>query len=268
VQEADIWKLAGDYLNPDQIRELHDVADKWLADNPNQRFVAGARLAEVLALQPKSHDKPVGGLTSNIVGLLRLDPFQGLDPAVQQVEQSRVLAERAFFYFQHMPMLLSWQTDLLYSQLLANPQTQKLLSDTSTVAGSTTRFTDSTDRFADASSRLADTVEQFRRDLPQEQDQLMKQMNELVATQRDGAVRQATTQISELRDATVAQLGSTMTGQQKDLSAHTQALMDQSIDRLYARLRSLVIFTALMLLAALVVYRIIVAVFFSSRARR
>lgn len=159
--------------------------------------------------------------------------------------------------------------------MLANPQTKQLLEDTTVIAGSTTRFTQATSRFsdatsevADASNRFANTVEHFRQELPAQQSQLMDQLNKIVATQSQAALHQASTQATALTGATVTQLNSTVTAQQDLLTQHLQAVMDSSIDRLYWRLRALVLIVGGTCVGAIVLYRLIAAIFFRSTSRR
>lgn len=111
TQEQSIWNIARDYLTPDQLQGLHGLTEQWIASNPDQRFVASARLAELSGPRRSGNNNnnhAVVNLAAGVFSLVSIDPFKGLDPAIQQVEQSRVLAERAFFYLQHMPTLLSW----------------------------------------------------------------------------------------------------------------------------------------------------------------
>jgi hypothetical protein len=258
AQEADIWRIAGSYLTGDQINELRQLAVRWREDHPDQRYVAGARLAD---FPESTRSNPPGGvpLVNSVFGLLTLDPFTGLDPAVKEVEQSRILAERLFFYLQHVPVMMTWQADALYLQILIEPQVQKLFGDMNTVAGSTTRFTEATSQFSEATSRVATSVERFRTRLPEQQATLVTQLDELIAKQRAAALDQATTQVSMQTSATIDQLNSTVATQQAAMAKNLQTVMDRSIDRLYERLRSLVLIAAGSILGALVIYRLVFA---------
>lgn len=266
LQEADIWSVASSYLTADQISELHQLAKRWRVTHPDQQYVSNARLTDF----PEARSGPGSGggapLAGSVFSLLTLNPFSGLKPAVREVEESRILAERMFFYLQHMPVLVSWQADSLYDQMLMQPQMQKLFTDTSTVASSTSRFADATSQFANETGRFADTVEKFREQLPQQQSTLVEQMNELIARQRDAALKEATAQVSIERDATIQQLNTSISTQQDAMTRNLQVVMDQSIDRLYLHLRSLVLFAAGSLLAVLVLYRVAATVFTSRRA--
>jgi hypothetical protein len=265
-REAEIWRTAAQYLTPTQIDELKKLAERWRREHSEQRFIASGRLADFAEAKQPASGSP--SLVGSVFSVIRLDPFTGLDPAVRQVEESRLLGERLFFYLQHMPSLLSWQIDATYLRMIEAPQIAQVIKDTTTIAGSTTRFSDATSRFSDASSELAGTVENFRRELPQRQAVLVDQLNDLVARQRDGALKQATTQVSALRDTTVQQLDSTVGVQQQMMARNLQGVMDQSIGQLYTRVRALILIAAGSLLAVLLIYRLIASGLLNRRSRR
>jgi len=253
LQENDVWAIAGQYLTPAQIEELHQLCAQWLQEHPAQRYAISIRLQDFP--QAKHANDPGQQFVSSVFGVVTLNPFTGLDPAVQEVERSRILAERMFFYLRHMPVLISWQADLLYLQMLDQPQIRKALADTTTVAGSTTRFTESTNKFADVSGKFADTIEKFRIQLPEQQSTLVTQLNDLVATQRSAALNQATTQVSVQSDALIKQLNTSISAQQDAMTKNLQVVTDSSIDRLYQRARSLVLIAVVSILAAFMIYR-------------
>ena len=284
LQETDVWNLVGPYLTQAQLAELRGICDRWMREHPDQQYAINVGLADSLQTGQANADdsRHVG----SIFALVGLDPFSGLDPAVKQVEQTRVLAERMFFEFRAMPILVSWQADLLYLQMLATPQAKQLLTDTSAVAGSTTRFAEAGHNFTDVSSRVADTLERFRLQLPEQQGKLIEQLSQVLATNREAVLKQATTQVSRQldesikqvtdsfgkqraaalkdattqvageRDETIKQLNSMLATQQKLMAQYLQSTTENSIDRLYQRQRSLVLITATALLAVLLIYRI------------
>ena len=299
-QESDIWTVAGAFMNEQQIQELRDVAKRWRQENPDQHLVGGARLGNFP--EAKQSDNAAANLANSIFGLVRLDPFAGLDPAVRQVEESRILAERMFYYLQYTPTLIAWQTDVLYVRMITQPQVTQFLKDTTTVSANTTDFTKATTDFAEASSNFAASIEKFRQDLPRQQETLVKQVDEMVASQRDGALRQANADITALRDssvkqlndvvavqrdaalkqadgviaqqrdaalkqandviaaqrdAAIKQLSTEVTAQQQQVTSNLQTVLDGTIDRLYQRIRSLILIAGGTLLAVLVLYRII-----------
>jgi hypothetical protein len=229
TQEAAIWAVVASYLSAEQIQQLRQLAEQWRQKNPDQRFVAGARLADLRA-QKSSNDASSQG----VFDLAGLNPFGGLDPAVQQIEQSRILAERVFFYAQHLPLVVAWQVDLLYSQILAEPQMRLLLENTNTLTNSTTRLADTANQFADLANGLSQTAERLRQQLPAQQAQLFDQ-------------------VSTLRNTTVAQLNSSL---------------DSAIDWLYWRLRTLILIAAGSVVGAMLIYRLIANWIFNTKLRR
>ena len=284
AQEADIWNLANNYLNADQIKELKALAQRWREEHPHQRYVGSSRLAD---FPEAKQNNPANQIAAGIFNLVRLDPFTGLDPAVRQVEESRVLAERMFFYLQNMPVLVSWQTDLLYIQMVSQPQVAQLFKDMSVVSANTTGFTQATAKFADASSNFATTIETFRTQWPEQQatlarqmndvattqrvaamtqaanditilrDATVKQLNDLVAVQREGALKQAGEEIAAQRDAAIKQLNASIIAQQDLLTKNLQTVTDGSIDRLYQRLRSLILIAAGAILGVILIHRLV-----------
>ena len=224
LQEEDVWSVAGPYVTPEQVKELRTLAVQWRAEHPTQRYIVGARLAD-FNQQKRDQNNPADVIVGSALNLVKLDPFRGLDPAVKEIAESRVLAERLFFYLRHMPMLMSWQSDMLFDQMLAQPQMTQLFANTTAVAGSTTRFSEATSQFSEASTNVAESVEKFRLQLPDQQAKL------------------------------VAELGAAITAQQGLMTQNLQVISDQSIDRLYQRGRSLVFVTVGSILLAFILYR-------------
>jgi hypothetical protein len=258
--EAEIWPIVADYLTPAQIAELQDLAKKWIVEHPGQHLVTSARLADFAPPKGENNNENGGGVTNvSVFSVVRIDPFEGLQPAVQQFKQSRLLAERAFFYFQHTPLLVSWQSDLLFSHLLDSPQIKHLLDESNVVTGATTRvtdaaghfsdaaghfsdatshFSDATSRFSDHTGQIANSVERFRQQLPVQQSQFMAQIDQIITNRQDR------------------------------LASNMQDVINSSIDRSYLRLRSLVLVIAGAFVGAWVLYRTINAIFFKTRPSR
>jgi hypothetical protein len=280
TEEADIWSLADANLSPAQVQELRGLIKSWRLAHPEQHYVSGVQLADY----PEAKKAPPPGLRmpTSVFDMVRLDPFAGLDPAVRQVEESRVLAERMFYYLQNMPTLVSWQTDALYVRMITQPQVTQLLKDTSTFSNNTTDFTESTARFAAATTQIAQTVETFRTQLPEQQATLVKQVNETVATQRDAALQQASADIAVQRDAAlkqasaeitvqrdgaIKQINDTLNAQQEVMAKNLQAIVDRSLDQFYHYVFYLVLLAAGALLGVLVLFRLVACVLPVGKAR-
>ena len=72
--------------------------------------------------------------------LLKVDPLAGMDPAVREIAQTRLLAERALYVTQKMPMLLRWQTELLSVNAVEMPAVRQLVTNSTQIAASVERF--------------------------------------------------------------------------------------------------------------------------------
>ena len=137
--EAEGWKLANTVLKPDQQQELRDMIQEWRRKHPDQRYIGAVRFLEFASALG---EVPNPGKTArnSIFSLLYLDPLASLDPTAAAIEQTRLLGERAMFYSQRMPTLLSWQTELLAYQLTGQPEAQQVLSDATRLSAAALSF--------------------------------------------------------------------------------------------------------------------------------
>ena len=137
--EADAWTLARSVLKPNQQQELRAMIQEWRRKNPYQRYIGAIRFREFAA---SLGELPGPGTTppNSIFRLVYLDPLASLKPTAAIIEQTRLLAERAMYYSQRLPTLLSWQTELLLYQLTDQPEMKQMLSNAASVAASAQTF--------------------------------------------------------------------------------------------------------------------------------
>jgi len=102
--EAEAWKLAADFLTPTQQADLRRVLLDWRAQHMDVETAPFLRFREFVNVTPSTTAQSTTAVPSSLIGLVGLDPMAGLDPAVRQVEQSRLLAERATYYVQRVPV--------------------------------------------------------------------------------------------------------------------------------------------------------------------
>ena len=138
--ESNVWTLASGVLKPDQTQELRNLIAEWRAKNPHQRYVGPIRFREFVTALGRAPTQATTAPTS-IFSLLYLDPLAGLDPTAAAITETRELGERAMYYSQRMPMLLSWQVEGLAYQLAGQPESQQILSDANRLAISAESFT-------------------------------------------------------------------------------------------------------------------------------
>ena len=137
--ETEIWEIAGEVLTPEQAAELHRSITAWHDQNPLPESLVAVRalgFASQIATAAKDDETKPGSVFS----LLMIDPLSGMDPAVREIAQTRMFAERALFVTQKMPMLLRWQTELLSLNAVQMPAVQQTVSNFTQIAESVARF--------------------------------------------------------------------------------------------------------------------------------
>ena len=137
--EADIWKLAGKVLKPEQQTDLRQSIVAWHHQNPLRESLVALRsldfASRVEALGQNEVGKP-----GSVFSLLNVDPLAGMEPAVREVAQTRMFGERVLFVTQKMPTLLRWQTELLSVNAVEMPAVQQLISNSTQLSVSVERF--------------------------------------------------------------------------------------------------------------------------------
>lgn len=143
--EADAWRLAGATLKPAQQQELRGLIVEWRRKNPDQRYIGAIRFREFAAALGRT-PRPETTSSTSIFSLLFYDPLSSLDSTTAAVEQTRLLGERAMYYSQRMPALLSWQTEVLAYQLSSQPESKQILADASKLAAAAQVFASTADQ--------------------------------------------------------------------------------------------------------------------------
>lgn len=165
--EFEIWQLAGKIIKTNQQEELRKAIKEWQQQNPNPENVLAARALGLTSLVAKA-GKSDSSQPGSVFSLLMLDPFAGMDPAVREIAETRMFAERALFVSQRMPLLLRWHTELLSLNAAAQPAMKQLVSNS-------TEISKTLERFATVAEKLPDQVSGEREEIlkslqAQEQD--------------------------------------------------------------------------------------------------
>ncbi|WP_374510139.1 hypothetical protein [Niveibacterium sp.] len=204
--ETNAWVLV-DFLSPAQRDDLRDKLEAWKKTANSLDSVAFNRLADFA--RASGQLTASDGVDDSIYGMIGFDPFAGLSPAVKEIEQSRLLAERAIYYAQRSPMLLDLQTRSLSSALADMPESRTMLA-TST-------------RVGDAAAKMAETAALMPGTLSSEREAAIRQMFAALQ-QQQGTM---TAMLIELRQSLEA-------GRAASDSVHGVV---QSTDALLARLK-------------------------------
>lgn len=155
--EEDIWLMAKSVLTAEQQQELRLGILTWHQAHPQPEQMLAAR-AGGFASEVAAGDKAGGKRSGGVLNLLTLDPLAGLDPAVREIAQARLLAERALFVTQKLPMLILYQTELLTTNALELPAVRQLVANTTQVSASI-------DRVAGVAEKLPDRLVKEREEL-------------------------------------------------------------------------------------------------------
>ena len=148
--EAEAWQLVKDVLTQAQIASLHQTITQWRARNPNVSAVAYIHFRDFAQGTAPGDQNSAG--TANLLAIVGIDPLSNLDPAVQEITQTRQLAERAIYYMQRTPDLLDMQVERLSYQFAAMPETRTLLTSVDRVS----LIGSSSDRLVDNLPNLLD----------------------------------------------------------------------------------------------------------------
>ena len=137
--ETNLWRFAGQVLKPEQQAELRHAIEVWRRQNPLPEDVLAVR-AFGIATQVGQANQPDTAKPGSVFDLLRLDPLSGMDPAVREIAQTRLFAERALYVTQKMPLLLRWQTELLSLNAMKMLEVRQLVTNSTQIAASVDRF--------------------------------------------------------------------------------------------------------------------------------
>jgi hypothetical protein len=122
--EKDIWSIAAKVLTSEQRGELRQMILLWRKNNPDMEVYNYLRFSDFAAQRRNStlvKKVQAGGL------------FKTVQEVTQQVEETRMLAERGIFLATRLPLQMGNFAEVWMSQLLISPETNKILADIHTV---------------------------------------------------------------------------------------------------------------------------------------
>jgi hypothetical protein len=184
--ETNAWSLVSGLLTREQQAELQDLIKRWSEQHPHQHYVAAVRLRDFIAVLGAKATQPKLTQSSSMINLLNLDPFAELNPSVREVERTRVFGERLMFYFQHFPMLLSWQVEELSYHVADQPAPQQVVSNLT--------------EFAESARVFAHTAQQLPQLVDRQREATINQVFDRLATERSNVLASLNAQESQLRE--------------------------------------------------------------------
>jgi hypothetical protein len=125
--EPRAWAIVVQFTKPDQEAKLRSLVATWIPAHPELHDVASVRLADLYAFSSRSG--PALGTPTEVLQAFGLDPFGGIDPAVEEVQRTRILAERALYFAKRQPRLIELEVRQLAFHLAQQPPADRLLDD-------------------------------------------------------------------------------------------------------------------------------------------
>lgn len=212
-----VWELAALVFSPQDLGVLQVLIDRWRRDHPTQWYVTHIRFGdftEYRGMQMTTGKE--GGL--NLFRLFMLDPLAGLDPTLRQIEQTRQLAERLFYFLSRTQILVNWQVQALAYDLTALPESQSMLVELQTYGAVAQQLADTADRLPG----------EFQEIITAERQAAIEQVHRVITVEREGLVRDLETQAPVVQDV-LAELRQTL-----DAGATLSASINETLDKVQA----------------------------------
>jgi hypothetical protein len=133
-----IWALGSEALTAPELDELRLMINHWKQTHPDRADIRFIRLSSMV---------PIAGKTILLTRLSKgeMGRIAPISPETRTLEETGLLAERSLFILARMPVLARWNAEFASSEAIGSPEFQKMLSNTSQLAASSTsiaRFTD------------------------------------------------------------------------------------------------------------------------------
>ncbi|QGY38858.1 hypothetical protein GM415_01450 [Pseudodesulfovibrio cashew] len=252
--EEDVWEEASRVMNAEQMAEMRMIIEAWRAKHPKQVAVNYVRFSDFgeLGLKPalRRLDQP-GGL------------FASVQAAALVAEDMKVAVDRAFYLMSRMQLVISYQVELAYLELLFQPEVNGLINET--------------ENMTSLGERYAEIAEKLPEELRTESSKIVNQLFTQLAQNSDRTINTALTgltqwqnqaivgimeNISKEREAAINQAIAGLVLQQNELYQRVDRLVDRSSSELersmdHAFLLGLLLLGAFFLLLTL--YKVFVA---------
>lgn len=181
--EKDIWSIAANVLTSDQQKELKELILEWHHNNKDQIGVNYIRFSDFGNLGKKpslSKVKLPGGLLAPV------------KEAAQAADEIRITAERTKYMISRMQIIASFQVELMFRELMLQPEPKQLLLDLS-------KFRESSEHFAKLMDRLPQQITKER------EETIIQFMNNF-SKERNATIRQASRELAKERKTTLTDI--------------------------------------------------------------
>jgi len=117
--QSDVESLVRSFLTPAEFGALDQAIQKAEESRVLGEWPGIVDLQQILTSSRDAKSGGGGGFT-NLIGILGLNPFAGLDPATREIAESRQFGERLLFNVQRIPVVLRLNAELLATQIAAD----------------------------------------------------------------------------------------------------------------------------------------------------
>jgi hypothetical protein len=243
LNEADAWKLAERWVDAPTRAALRELILSWPGERKTAAAVAAVRLSDVPRAGAVSAEAGEGAISS-------------LRAAVQQAEQTRLLAERGLFLAQRTPYTLRWQAEVFTHNTLTTDEAQRLLDS---ISGLTATADSAVREMAGMPAHLSQEREAALQDLfarfERERAVALRQMFAGIEVERRATLEQMALIIQRERSATLAEAAETLSTQRKAIIGDLTEMAAR------AEMRGREWATALLVIGAVAVLALLVALF-------
>ncbi len=189
------WRLVQRNSSKKHLEEMAELLRRWREQHPK---LTRSSVSELPTFKSLLEQGPAAaGGSSSLLGIVGLDLMAGLEPTAREIERSRELAERALFFVKRAPRLVALEIEVRVLEARRSDEVRQLLADLG-------RVTTTLESVATTAAGLPVAI-------GVEREAAVSQLNEVLAQQRTGL----------LRDLETAQapLGSVMEKTQAALAA-------------------------------------------------
>ena len=181
--ENDVWRIAAKVLDIEQQKELRELISQWHGEHSHQTAYSYIRFGDFAKYRGRTTLKPKGK---------KGGMFKSVQEATQQVEETRMLAERGLYLGSRLSLLTGAFAEYWLSQLLLNPQMSEILSDLN--------------RVSVVSERLATVAEEIPQQIAEERQTIIKQASKEMAILRQATIDQVVKEANTWTDKTIDQV--------------------------------------------------------------
>lgn len=247
--ESAMWQSAAHFLTPEQLQTVRELIADWIKANPDRTVVSLVRFEEFTSVRMQPSSASRGKAT----GLLKQ-----ITQATTEVDEVRLLGERALWYAGRYPYVLGQQAELTAYRMVDQPEVKEMLTALDSLRITSDRLSNRLDTldadiatqreaiFEQITSEREATVESVHSALSQLVSDSMSDFDQRVAAQRDQAIDQAFDRLTQERkallddiDSRTGELGQLVTELKGTLSAGSDLAGElttttDAVDRLVA----------------------------------